>query len=607
MKTKLFIIILLLTFGAETGATIRYVSKTGTNIEPCTTWTTASTTIMGAYSLCSANDTIFVAEGAYREYLFFNQKGITLIGLNPLTTIIDNTGLDTMGVRIKESTTISGFTILGRTNNYEACAIYANPYRATTDTILRIDNCIITKVSTGIVLIDAQAFITNCSFIEISNALLYLFNHSGDETTVFNNNFVSSIKYNYVNNPASVTAAEIYGGSLIFRNNILRTVVIPSTVNAMIQGIFTRPNFRGGEISNNIFIGYQMAGISISWTYTNNPGNLYVFNNIVSYQPLPGEVKGAIINANRKNSHYHNNMLTDNVTAVRSDSTKSLSYNAFFRNQTDIRGTAQTQVGNLFVDPMVTNDSTAVTAFDQLDYHLQKYSPLIDAGDPSVTDRDGTRSDIGLYGGPFGAAYQYLDLPPRKPRGIHSFYQEGIVYLKWGKNTEADFKEYRLYRDTVAQFTPSAATLLSAQGDTLYSDSLTMPANGFYYRIAAVDSQGNVSDYSHQVSVVFVGVDEPKVSEEISYSLEQNYPNPFNPKTTIRFTVKERCRVMVTIYDMEGAEVYNSGDRYYGRGENEMEIDMTGFSSGIYLYRINAVNEENIPVFRDVKKMILLK
>lgn len=607
MKTKLYIIILLLTFGAETGATIRYVSKTGTNIEPCTTWTTASTTIMGAIGISTANDTIFVAEGVYRENLFFYEKGLTLIGLNPLTTIIDNTNNDMATIRVTESTTISGFTILGKNNTQATYGVFASPYRATTDTILRIDNCILTQMSIGVGLIDAQAFITNCSFIEVSNALNYLFDYSGNETTVFNNNFVSSIQYNPVNNPASQSAAEIYGGSLIFKNNILRTVVIPAMANVDAEGIFTRPNFRGGEISNNIIIGYNSACLLIYWTYTNNPGNVYAFNNIISHHATTGPFTGAIRNNNRKNSHYNNNILTDNVTAVRSDSTKSLSYNAFFRNQTDIRGTAQTQVGNLFVDPMVTNDSTAVTAFDQLDYHLQKYSPLIDAGDPSVTDRDGTRSDIGLYGGPFGAAYQYLDLPPRKPRGIHSFYQEGIVYLKWGKNTEADFKEYRLYRDTVAQFTPSAATLLSAQGDTLYSDSLTMPANGFYYRIAAVDSQGNVSDYSHQVSVVFVGVDEPKVSEEMSYSLEQNYPNPFNPKTTIRFTVKERCRVMVTIYDMEGAEVYNSGDRYYGRGENEMEIDMTGFASGIYLYRINAVNEENIPVFRDVKKMILLK
>jgi hypothetical protein len=43
------------------------------------------------------------------------------------------------------------------------------------------------------------------------------------------------------------------------------------------------------------------------------------------------------------------------------------------------------------------------------------YSPLIDAGDPTILDKDESISDIGLYGGPYGESYVYLDLPPRPP------------------------------------------------------------------------------------------------------------------------------------------------------------------------------------------------
>ncbi|MEZ4241964.1 MAG: hypothetical protein R3F59_38600, partial [Myxococcota bacterium] len=39
---------------------------------------------------------------------------------------------------------------------------------------------------------------------------------------------------------------------------------------------------------------------------------------------------------------------------------------------------------------------------DHGDYHLRSTSPVIDLGDPSILDPDGTRSDMGRYGGPAG-------------------------------------------------------------------------------------------------------------------------------------------------------------------------------------------------------------
>ncbi len=54
----------------------------------------------------------------------------------------------------------------------------------------------------------------------------------------------------------------------------------------------------------------------------------------------------------------------------------------------------QTEInGNLSVDPLFSDDST---------FHLQPNSPAVDAGHPEIYDNDGTRSDIGPYGGPQG-------------------------------------------------------------------------------------------------------------------------------------------------------------------------------------------------------------
>ena len=52
---------------------------------------------------------------------------------------------------------------------------------------------------------------------------------------------------------------------------------------------------------------------------------------------------------------------------------------------------------NLFVEPgFLTYDEVGQPE----DLHLSKDSPLVDAGDELVPDPDGTRSDIGVFGGP---------------------------------------------------------------------------------------------------------------------------------------------------------------------------------------------------------------
>jgi len=52
--------------------------------------------------------------------------------------------------------------------------------------------------------------------------------------------------------------------------------------------------------------------------------------------------------------------------------------------------------GNLTVDPLfVAYDVEGIPS----DYHLTGASPLVNAGDPARLDPDGSRSDMGAYGG----------------------------------------------------------------------------------------------------------------------------------------------------------------------------------------------------------------
>jgi flagellar hook assembly protein FlgD len=89
-------------------------------------------------------------------------------------------------------------------------------------------------------------------------------------------------------------------------------------------------------------------------------------------------------------------------------------------------------------------------------------------------------------------------------------------------------------------------------------------------------------------------------------SLAQNSPNPFNPSTTIRFTVPEKGRVALNVYDANGRLVRSLVDDVRDAGSHDVTWDgrdNSGASvgSGVYFYRLTAGK------FRESKKMVLLK
>ena len=105
-----------------------------------------------------------------------------------------------------------------------------------------------------------------------------------------------------------------------------------------------------------------------------------------------------------------------------------------------------------------------------------KYSPGIDAGDPNILDVDGSRSDIGLFGGPGGESYTYEDLAPRAAKKPFCMVDTNYISLRWNRNTEADTAFYKVYRDTVIRFQIDSTKLISSPTDTFFVQ--TNPHNG---------------------------------------------------------------------------------------------------------------------------------
>ena len=85
------------------------------------------------------------------------------------------------------------------------------------------------------------------------------------------------------------------------------------------------------------------------------------------------------------------------------------------------------------------------------------------------------------------------------------------------------------------------------------------------------------------------------------FELHQNFPNPFNHSTTIKFSVLTKCNVKLSLYNILGKNVNTLIRREYLPGHYEINLDADHLSSGIYFYKIQMSD------FQNIKKLLLVK
>jgi hypothetical protein len=86
-----------------------------------------------------------------------------------------------------------------------------------------------------------------------------------------------------------------------------------------------------------------------------------------------------------------------------------------------------------------------------------------------------------------------------------------------------------------------------------------------------------------------------------NFQLSQNYPNPFNPSTTISFSIPNAGHVTLKVFDILGNEVATLFDGYKAPQTYSIKFDGTNLPSGVYLYSLTALGENQ------VRKMVLAK
>jgi hypothetical protein len=91
-----------------------------------------------------------------------------------------------------------------------------------------------------------------------------------------------------------------------------------------------------------------------------------------------------------------------------------------------------------------------------------------------------------------------------------------------------------------------------------------------------------------------------------NFLLKQNFPNPFNPDTSISFSLAEKGKVEILIFNSKGQRIRKLVDGIYSAGEHTVNWNgksdrQENLASGVYYYRMQAGSRYIN------KKMILLK
>jgi hypothetical protein len=564
-------------------ADYHYVSHSGSDEYPYTNWETAADSVHDAVAAAEPGDTVYIASGEYEGATVVNpaDSPIAIIGtgmdstylFTPLEQDLFNVGgaIYLQGMRFSTPYTAVGTFVAGADIMAEECWFSGTGYGITSvasNVIVR--NCIFENLDRmGI----AEPFSTNLS-LEVTNCL-------------FRNIFAE---------PINVSS----------RHAVIRNNIVLNTGN---QPPFFLPYGDYQFITNNVIYNTVIGGIFSELLDSTSR----IDNNTLDYLSRLSYDYSVSVHSPDFDWAMRNNSLTNSGAAIgwASDQVLSVQYTNTWHNIVDFvvrpgyNGSIDTAYGVIHVDPMFV---------DSTNFHLQAFSPLIDAGDPAILDVDNSRSDIGTYGGPGGSSYFYQDLPPRIPDSLAFRVWNDTIYLAWRANYEADFFAYQLHRDTVLGFTPSPLNLVDEPESSFYVDSDVVLGQTYYYKIVSLDNQGNLSEYSAEIAVVVTAIWQGDGAEMPRMTvIESNYPNPFNSTTNIVYSVANLgpvpAEITIEIYDIMGRKVRTLVNERKEVGIYKVVWDGKGdanedMPSGTYFARIS---QWGIGFMNKPKKVVLLK
>lgn len=217
--------------------------------------------------------------------------------------------------------------------------------------------------------------------------------------------------------------------------------------------------------------------------------------------------------------------------------------------------------------------------------------------------QSGTLSISGLSSFPLDNKWTASDDSHPLPVELSSFtgsVNKRDVLLKWVTESENNNAGFEIQR---ALINPGNLNWVQAgfiNGNGTKNEPVTYSFNdrkvnsGVYkYRLKQIDFNGNTEYFDLESKL--------EIETPNSFSLGQNYPNPFNPHTKIDFQVPKNALVSIKIFDITGRELKTIVNEIKEPGYYTASFYASGFSSGVYFYRMTA------GTYSKILKMTVLK
>lgn len=312
------------------------------------------TDIQNAVDDADDGDTIRVCPGTY-DFVEINRLEITVVGAGSDDTVIDGGAHPAMAV-YDSTLTLSGFRLTGRSDSDTSTAG------------LYLENS--TGTISDIVLRDISS--TGAGILQRASDVSY-------ENVVFADDALTELL---------LTTG---GGSIVLKHSVFRDSEADST-SGTLQALYLSSDVTA-EVSNNLFYNLSSDDHSTSMVQISSTSDAWVYNN--TFYNLEGYCAVGIFG---DGANFQNNIVEKGTRTVclASESTGEVKYNDVVDYTSDYGFTLDAT--NLDTDPGFTDAAGG-------DFTLKAgFSELIDAGNPAsgYNDPDGTRNDLGAYGGPDG-------------------------------------------------------------------------------------------------------------------------------------------------------------------------------------------------------------
>ncbi len=188
-----------------------------------------------------------------------------------------------------------------------------------------------------------------------------------------------------------------------------------------------------------------------------------------------------------------------------------------------------------------------------------------------------------FYRSEIDSGYSVDNLRPAPPPMFAADYGPSDVALHWGKNTEADFLAYRLYRGDAPDFKLGPPTLVVTLSDTGFVDADGKSTD--YYKLVAVDLHENESPVALVSPPQVTGVGDG--ATRLAFALTGTWPNPASRSLWIAYASPGEEDVWIDVMDLGGRRVLTRRVSTRDPGSRRVELDgLERLPTGVYEVRL---------------------